>query len=100
MTGEPKVKFQKVLGFYDVSRLFIRIRNCCTTVGHNYRISADVVHVVECVCVCVCVRAFSWKSKGCVSVCLSRSKEGVSYIHACCSVCMCLCLTADVYSSA
>ena len=38
------MKFQKVLGFYDVSRLFIRIRNYCTTAGHNYRISADAVH--------------------------------------------------------
>lgn len=50
MTGDPKVKFQKVLGFYDVSRLFIRIRNYCTAAGHNYSISADVVRAVMCVC--------------------------------------------------
>lgn len=50
MTGVPKVKFQKVLGFYDVSRLFIRIHNYCTTAGHNYSISADVVRAVLCVC--------------------------------------------------
>lgn len=46
------MKYQRVLGFYDVSRLFIRIRNYCTTAGHNYSTSADVVHAVLCVCVC------------------------------------------------
>lgn len=48
--GEPKVKFQKVLGFYDVSRLFIRVRNYCTTAGHNYSINADMVRAVMHVC--------------------------------------------------
>ncbi len=44
--------------------------------------------------------AFSWKSEGCVSVCLSRSKECVTYIHVCLSVCMCLRPNEDVCSNA
>lgn len=67
--GGPKVKFQKVLGFYDVSRLFIRIRNYCTTARHNYSIDADGG-------ACRSVRV-SWKSDGCASVCLSWSKKCV-----------------------
>lgn len=85
------MKFQKVLGFYDVSRLFIRTRNYCTTAGHNYSISADVVP-----------HAFSWKSEGCVSVCLPRSKKecvtNIQRVFFC--VCMCLRLGVDVRSNA
>lgn len=78
------MKFQEVLGFYDVSRLFICVHNCCTAAGHNYGISADLVRVVLCV-----PFTFSWKKQGCVCVGLSRSKEGVSYIRACRSACVC-----------
>lgn len=33
-----------------------------------------------CVCVCAFARVFCWKSEGRVRICLSRSKECVTYV--------------------
>lgn len=51
MAGGTQSEVPEGIGFfYDVSRLFIRIRNYCTTAGHNYSISAEAVRAVMYVC--------------------------------------------------